>query len=98
MLLLFTLPFDLSIVLWCNITGNNHLSQTTRSDIDPLTLGNITRGHPRLWAHFISVVWKTGVCLKLLDNVRSKASIEHAIARTRPVPSPSFARLRRNEP
>lgn len=70
-LLLFTLPFDLSIVLWCNITGGMHLSQTTRSDIDPLTLGNVTPGSPRLWAHFGSALWKTAVCLRLLDKARA---------------------------
>lgn len=68
--LLLALPIDLSVVLWCNISGGAHLSQQTRSDIDPLTLGNIVAGDGRLWAHFCSVVWKTITLLWLLDNVR----------------------------
>lgn len=71
-LVLLTLPFDLSVVLWCNVTGGANLSQTTRSDLDPLTMGNVKAGSPRLWAHFGSVVYKTLVCLKLLDRFSAR--------------------------
>ena len=52
-----------------NITGGNHLDQTTHSDLDDLTMGNVPQGSVRLWVHFFSVLLKTCTTILLLDRV-----------------------------
>lgn len=34
-------------------------------------MSNVPAGHPRLWAHFVSVLLKSALCLKLLDKARA---------------------------
>lgn len=75
LILLLTAPFDLSVVLWANEDGGNSLNPQTYSDLDVISMGNLRAGSPKLWAHLVSVVLKTVVVLKVVDNVRDEILI-----------------------
>ncbi len=63
-----TALFDLSVVLWANISGGVALGSDA-SDLEKLTVGHIEDGAPTLWIHFVSVILKTVVVLALLHRM-----------------------------
>ena len=56
-------------------------------------MGNVRSGAPRLWVHFVSVLWKTGATLLLVDRARPAAS-ESA---SHPPRNPLGTRFQHNE-
>jgi hypothetical protein len=63
-----TAVFDLSVVLWANISGTQTLTQTS-SDLDRFTMAHVAPQAGSLWVHFVSVVLKTIVVLVLMYRV-----------------------------
>ena len=60
--------FDLSAVMWANVSGDVRLGNDT-SDLERLTVGHVANNSPTLWVHFCSVVVKTLMVLFLLHHM-----------------------------
>ena len=67
LLIVFTMPFDLALVLWANVSGSESLT----GNLDRLTIGHLSNGSGRLWVHFFSALWKLLVAAGLLYWVGS---------------------------
>jgi len=76
--LLFTAPFDLSLVMWANVSGTvqvtcvpspAHRPKPSHSlqcsgDLERLSMAHVADGSATLWCHFASAIWKVRVAAR----------------------------------
>jgi hypothetical protein len=79
-LVLLTLPFDMSVVLWANASGTEALSGDT--GLQRLTMSHVSSASSLLWTHWVSCLLKVAVGARLLWRLGSWVALEEAAAAT----------------